>query len=74
MRNKKKKLLYIRIKNSWRKFLDKNKMIHITTGGDNFPHNPKHASNEIIMDFKNREEIIKFGAMAIGPQKNLCGF
>ncbi len=52
--------MYIRLKNSWGP-LSKT-IIDITTCGyHNGPHNPKHPINRIVLDFKNREEIIKYG-------------
>lgn len=66
MNRKKRKLIYIRIKNSWRKELLHSNMIDITTCySHGLPYNPKYPMNKIIMDFKNREEILKYGVMKI---------
>lgn len=66
MNRKKKKLIYITIKNSWRKHLTNTKVIDITTTGlHNLVPNPKYPLNRIIMDFKNRDEIVKYGVKCI---------
>jgi hypothetical protein len=67
---KKKKNIYINIKNSWKKHLlsiwrdhpSSTKIIDITTSPNLILRpNPKHPSNKIIMDFRNRDEIVKYG-------------
>jgi len=66
MNRKKKKLIYIGIKNSWRKHLTHTNIIDITTTvHHNLKHNPKHPMNKIIMDFKNRDEIVKYGVKCV---------
>jgi hypothetical protein len=61
MNRKKKKLLYIRMKNSWRRyFLYPNQIITITCY-HNFNPNSKYPKNEIVMDFRNRDEVVKYG-------------
>ena len=62
MNRKNKKLIYISIKDSWRKYLTHSKIIDITTTMHHgLLHNTKHPLNRIIMDFKNRDEIVKYG-------------
>lgn len=62
MNRKKKKDRYIAIKNSWRWQLKDWGRIEITISSHSiFPHNPKHPRNMIIMDFKNRDDIVKYG-------------
>ena len=66
MNRKKKKLMYIRIKNSWRKYLTTSKIIDITTTFyHGLAHNPKYPLNKIIMNFKNRDEIVKYGVKCV---------
>jgi hypothetical protein len=65
MNRKKRKLIYIRIKNSWKKYLKYSNIIDITMNSHNFLYNPKNPTNRIIMDFKNREEIVKYGIKRI---------
>lgn len=65
MNRKKKKLLYIRMKNSWLRCIDKDKMVYITTSYTHYPHNPKYPLNQIVMDFKKREEIHKYGVLNV---------
>lgn len=67
MNRKKRKLTFIKIKNSWKEELKKNDIIDITTSDSfGFVQNPKHPRNKIMMDFKNKEEIIKYGVMKVG--------
>ena len=66
MNNKKKKLLYIKIKNSWRRPGKELEPFTITTSFQNgLPINPLYATNEIRMDFKKRNEIVKYGVMKV---------
>jgi len=68
MNRKTRKLRFIRIKNSWRSDLKNTSIIDITTSMDHgFLHNPKHPLNRIIMDFKNRDEIVKYGVIKTWP-------
>ena len=65
MNRKKRKSIYINIKNSWKKYLNDNKIIELTLCIKNTfsRHNPKHPFNQIIMDFKNRDDIVKYGVI-----------
>jgi hypothetical protein len=64
MNRKNRNLRYIRIKNSWRESLKNTNIIEITIGSNHdITHNPKHPLNMIIMDFKNRKEICKYGVI-----------
>ncbi len=66
LNNKTRKLRYINIKNSWRKDLRYSKTIDITiTMHNNLLHNPKYPLNKIFMDFRNREDIVKYGIVKI---------
>lgn len=61
-----KKLIYIRIKNSWRKELKNNNIIEITTQTNhNLYYNPKYPFNKIVMDFTKKDEILKFGVKKV---------
>jgi len=43
------------------------KIIEITTiAHHGLSHNPKHPLNMIIMNFKNRDEIVKYGVKRVG--------
>lgn len=67
MNRKKKKLKYIRIKNTWRSELKHTSIIDITVGTQhNFHWNPRYPLNKIVMDFKRRDEIIKYGVVKVG--------
>jgi hypothetical protein len=49
------------MKNSWRRyFLYPNQIITITCY-HNFNPNSKYPKNEIVMDFRNRDEVVKYG-------------
>lgn len=68
MNNKKRKLIYIQIKNSWRiSGFSTDSPIIINVGSQhNYNWNPKYPLTEIHMDFKNKDDIIKYGVKAIG--------
>lgn len=62
LNNKTKKIRYIRIKNSWRFHHIGDEIIRITIGSNHgLPINPKYPKNQIVMDFKKRDEIVKYG-------------
>ncbi|HMG14879.1 MAG TPA: hypothetical protein VK590_05510 [Saprospiraceae bacterium] len=65
MNRKKRKERYIKIKNSWRSHIKKwGNIVDITIGWNHaYDLNPRYPRNKIVMDFKNREEIVKFGVM-----------
>ncbi len=54
---------YINIKNSWNQELKQDPIIKLTTMFGT--GNPKIPFNMIIMDFKKRGEIVKYGVMKI---------
>lgn len=72
MNNKKRKLFYIQIKNSWRLArVDMSQPIVLTTTvHHNFNHNHRHPLSEIHMDFSDRDSIVKYGVRCEEMQAN----
>lgn len=60
-----KKLIYITIKNSWKRELKFSNVIQITSPSHNLKINAKYPATEIHMDFRKRKEIFEFGVKKV---------